>query len=111
MLLGSVVAFTPSAFCQNDMHQGSGGGHEPDYTKLQADLGLTNDQVSSWKSMEAQYKPKFQAIRSNSSLSEEDRKAQMKQLRSAKEADLKKILSADQFSKYESTRHQGHGGK
>ena len=106
LLLGSLVIVTP-AFSQSEhQHQGGGGSHEPDYTKLKTDLGLSDDQVTSWKNLEEQYKPKFKELHSNTTLSEEDKRTQMKQLRSSKEADLKKILSDEQYTKFVNNREK-----
>ena len=113
-LLGSVLTFSPAAFSQtpNGTNQnGQGGAREPEYEKLKTDLGLSDDQVTSWKNLEETYKPKMKAIRSNTALSEEDKKTQMKQLHESKQADLKKILTPDQYTKFEEIRRQDKGGK
>jgi protein CpxP len=110
LLLGSITIAAP-AFSQSEhLHQGGGGQQngprEPDYTKLKTDLGLSDDQVTSWKNLEEQYQPKFKALHSNTTLSDEDKRTQMKQLRSSKEADLKKILTSDQYTKFVNDREK-----
>ncbi len=111
VLLGS-IAFVSPAFSQSEHHHQGGGGQqqngsrEQDYAKLKTDLGLSDDQVTSWKNLEEQYKTKNKDLRSNTTLSEEDKKAQMKQLRTAKEADLKKILTDEQYNKFVSDREK-----
>jgi protein CpxP len=115
VLLGSVIAFSSPAFSQsqngNQNGQGNGGqGREADYVKFKTDLSLTDVQVTSWQNLDEKYKPQMKAIRSNTALSEEDKKTQMKQLHASKETDLKAILSADQYTKLETLRSQQKGG-
>ncbi len=111
MLLGSTMAFSPSAHSQTaNQPNGQGKGqHEMDFAKLKTDLSLTDAQVSSWKSLEEQYKPKFKALKSDSSITEEVKKVKMKELHSAKKADLKKILSEEQFAKFTDIKRQQKG--
>jgi len=114
MLLGSVLAFAPSAFSQSEQHHkgghpGGGGQHEPDYAKLKTELTLTDDQVTSWKALDTQYKAKFDELQ-KSTATEEEKRTKMKELRTAKEADLKKILSTDQYTTYTSKHQQPKGG-
>jgi Spy/CpxP family protein refolding chaperone len=118
MLLGGVLAFAPSAFSQEHQHgngQGqhgngngqNGGGREMDYDKLKTDLSLTDAQVSSMKDLDSQYKTKMETLRKDTSLSEEDKKTKMQELRKSKEADLKKILSEEQYQKLTSRGPKG----
>lgn len=114
LLLGSILAFAPSAFSQSEQqHKGQGGPgggeREPDYAKLKTDLSLTDDQVTSWKALDTQYKTKFDELK-KSTATEEEKRTKMKELRTAKEADLKKILSDEQYTKYASNRPQPKGG-
>ncbi len=102
VLLGSMMA--TSAYSQSDQRsKGPGGGPEPDYNKLKTELTLTDEQVTSWKNHEAQYKTKFEELRKNTSATEEEKRTQMKALRTSKESDLKNILTEEQYTKY-STR-------
>jgi protein CpxP len=111
VLLGSAIAFSSPAFSQSQNGQGNGGqGREADYVKFKTDLGLSDAQVTSWQSLDEKYKPQMQALRSNTSLSEDDKRAQMKQLHAAKDADLKGILTPDQYAKFETLRSQQRGG-
>jgi hypothetical protein len=93
-------------FCQSEQHQGGGGHREPDYAQLKTDLSLTDDQVTSWKNLHEQYKTKFQELGNSSDLSEDDRKAKSRALRDAQDADLKKILTDAQYTKYIQNRPQ-----
>ena len=114
VLLGSVLAFTP-VFSQSEQHHkgqggpGGGGQREPDYAKLKTELTLTDDQVTSWKALDTQYKAKFEELQ-KSTATEEEKRTKMKELKTAKEADLKKILSDEQYTKYTSNRPQQKGG-
>jgi hypothetical protein len=58
------------------------------------------------KSTDEQYKTKFKAIQTNTSLSEDDKKSQMKALRTSQDADIQKILTPDQYTKLKADREK-----
>lgn len=114
VLLGSAVAFSSPTFSQNpngnQNGSGNGGqGHEADYVKYKTDLGLSDAQVASWQSLDEKHKPQIKAFRSNTFIGDDDKRAQMKQLHAAKDADLKGILTSDQYAKLETIRSQQKG--
>lgn len=101
MIIGSCIIAPFSGLCQNDKNQKETTvATEQNYDKLKSKLSLSDDQVGSWKKLEEKYGDRIQTIKNNSSLSQEDKKSHVSQLRDAKEADLKKILTAEQYSKY-----------
>jgi len=67
--------------------------------KLKKELNLTDDQAEKMHEIRKKYKPEIHAVRDDASLSEKDKKAKMKELKKAKNAEIKKILSDDQFKK------------
>ncbi len=85
--------------------------HTKDYSKLKTDLSLTDDQVNAWKNLDAQYKTKFQELRANTALSEDQKKKQSKELREAKGKELKKILTNDQLKQYKESCKARCGNK
>ncbi len=114
LLLGSIIAFTPVAYGQAEQHpkgHGPGQGRELDFTKLKTDLSLTDAQVTSWKALETEYKTKAEELKASTTVKDEDKRVQIKALRDSKEADLKKILSAEQYTKFSSNRPSKGGGR
>ena len=107
MLLSSMTVFISNSFSQSEQHQGGGGGHrEPDYAQLKTDLSLTDAQVTSWQNLHNEYKTKFQEIRNSPDLSDDDKRTKSRALRDAQDADLKKILTDAQYTKYIQNRPQ-----
>lgn len=72
--------------------------------KMQSQLGLTSDQVAKMKADRESFRGKAEAIKSNTSLSEEQKKEQFMQLRKDREQSLKSYLNADQIKKLEEMR-------
>lgn len=112
-LLGSTSIFVTSVNAQVSENQKTAtqkSAHKKDYTKLKTELGLTDNQVSAWKNLDEQYQPKIQELKANTALTEDAKKAQMKELRTAKKSELKKILSEEQYTKLKSMhgKHKGH---
>ena len=69
--------------------------------KIQSELGLTSDQVARMQADRENFKTKADAIKNNTSLSEDQKKAQFTQLRQEREESLKSVLTADQLKKFE----------
>lgn len=67
--------------------------------KVKQELNLTEDQVSKWNALDAEYKGKMNAAK-EASLDKDAQKAKMMELRKEKHAKFLEILSADQQSKY-----------
>jgi Spy/CpxP family protein refolding chaperone len=72
-----------------------------DGKKMQSELGLTSDQVAKMKADRENFKAKAEAIKNNTSLSEDQKKEQFMQLRKEREESLKSYLNADQIKKME----------
>jgi Spy/CpxP family protein refolding chaperone len=78
--------------------------------RMTKQLNLTEEQQQKIKPILDNESTQMQALRSDSSLSQEDRMAKMKQIRQASSEQITPILTADQQQKYtEMMSHQGRG--
>lgn len=80
-----------------------GGGYNEDMFK---DLNLTDAQKADVKKSFEEQKTKMDALRSNTSLSDADKRDQMKSLRDEQQAKIKTILTPDQQAKWEAARQK-----
>jgi periplasmic protein CpxP/Spy len=103
------------------MPAGQGGGQwgrgQPPTTeqrlqRMTQQLNLTEEQQQKIKPILESESTQMQALRGDSSLTQEERMAKMKELRQGTSEQIKPILTADQQQKYaEMMSHQGgHGG-
>ena len=65
------------------------------------ELGLNKDQEQKLKEINQRYRTEMQALRSTDQTA---RKAEMKKLHDAKQAEIKAVLSADQYAKWEAKK-------
>lgn len=73
-----------------------------DYTeRLQKELSLTHEQTDKVKSIHQEFGQKLRSARNDSTMSKEDNKARMKQLRSEYHKKMKTVLTEEQFNKWE----------
>lgn len=80
--------------------------------KMSTDLSLTEDQRTKVYDVNLAHAKKADEIRSNTSLSEDDKKAQLKSLREGEKAELKGILTKEQLARLKEMRKEnGHGKK
>ncbi len=86
-------------------------GKEMGEKKKQAfkDLNLTSEQSAKLKSQREASKTKIDAIKNNSSLTEEQKKAQIKEVMKSSKADMKNILTAEQLKKMQEMKKNKHG--
>lgn len=86
-------------------------GKEIGEKKKQAykDLNLTADQSAKLKAQREASKSKIEAIKSNSSLTEDQKKTQIKEVMQASKTDMKNILTAEQMKKMQEMKKQKHG--
>jgi Spy/CpxP family protein refolding chaperone len=73
---------------------------------LKQNLNLTDDQTSQVKTIFEDSRTKMEALRSNSSLSQDDRRSQMMSLRKAENDKIDAILTPDQKTKYSALQQQ-----
>lgn len=76
---------------------------------LKQNLSLTDDQTSQVKTIFEDSRTKMEALRSNSSLSQDDRRSQMMSLRKAENDKIEALLTPDQKTKYAALQEQMRG--
>lgn len=72
-------------------------------------LGLNDSQTSQIKAIYADGTTKMQALRSNSSLSQDDRRSQMMSMRKDENDKIEALLTADQKTKFEAMQQEMRG--
>jgi Spy/CpxP family protein refolding chaperone len=83
--------------------EGKGFGRGKDFTK---ELGLTNEQQQKMQQLRSDFRPKAEAIRNNASLSEDQKKEQMKELMKQQQEQMKTVLTKEQMEKMQSLRKE-----
>jgi Spy/CpxP family protein refolding chaperone len=87
--------------------------HQADREKrgqeMKTRLGLTDDQSAKLKKSHTDMADKMKAIRENSSLTDDQRKDEMKKLKDQQHENLKSILTADQIKKLQDRKGRRHG--
>jgi len=120
----AIASTGTAAFAQagqsDGMGQGSGAASQGQRGPRSADqrlqmmtqqLNLTSDQQAQIKPILESEQQQSQAVRQDSSLSEQDRMAKMKQIRETTASQIKPILTADQQAKWEQMMsHRGQRG-
>jgi periplasmic protein CpxP/Spy len=94
--------------------QGPGGGrggmdpgHRADM--LKQNLSLSDDQTAQVKTIFEDSRTKMEGLRSNSSLSQDDRRSQMMAIRKAESDKVNALLTPDQKTKYAALEEQMRG--
>lgn len=92
-------------------HRG-GMGPEHRVEMLQHALNLSADQTTQVKAVMESERPKMEALRANSSLSQEDRHSQMMAIHQDESTRIRALLTADQATKYDAmeARMREHRG-
>jgi|GEM_PF-6008613 len=93
---------TPPAHFQNHKHAGFGN--------LIKELGLNPGQTNKIKAIMGTQRSKMMELRKNTTLTPEQKKADMKQIRSHARAEMMKVLSPTQRTKFKQIM-QNHGKK
>lgn len=83
-------------------HQGM--RDEKGFAKMQQELNLSTDQQAKMAQLREEFKTKSENIRSNSSLSQDQKKEQFKSLAQEQKQKMKSILTKEQIEKLESAR-------
>src|SRR5215469_15328215 len=73
---------------------------------LKQNLGLSDDQTAQVKTIYQDSQTKMESLRSNSSLSQDDRRSQMMDIRKAENDKVNALLTADQKTKYAALQEQ-----
>jgi Spy/CpxP family protein refolding chaperone len=85
------------------------GGHKKGMErsdKAQQELGLSKEQQDKVKAIRDSYKPKFESLRSDNALSQEQKKSKMQELKKAQQEEMKAVLTSEQIEKMKSLRKQ-----
>lgn len=120
VVLGVLLAGAAVAYAQAPGEQGGGQwGHgqmptaDQRLQRMAQALNLTGDQQEKIKPILENESTQMQSLRADTSLSQEDRMAKMKQIRENTASQINPILNADQQKQYaEMMSHmgRGHGG-
>ena len=70
----------------------------------QKDLGLNADQQKKMEQMRADFRNKFSSLRSDNSLTADQKKLKMQEMRKQQQEQMKSILTPEQIQKMESAR-------
>ncbi|MEO7443893.1 MAG: hypothetical protein ABIU55_00250 [Ferruginibacter sp.] len=92
------------------------GGHNGEgHKKMQTELNLNNDQAEKLKAIHMDSRDKMKAIKDNTSLSETEKKAQMKALHDQTKSHTESILTKEQIEKKQAMKkdhkRKGHGDR
>lgn len=74
--------------------------------KIQTNLGLSNDQVAKMKAQKEIYKSRTEAIKNDRSISNEQKKEQLKALREERKNSFKSFLTPEQLQKLEAMKNK-----
>jgi Spy/CpxP family protein refolding chaperone len=73
---------------------------------LQKDLGLSTDQQQKMEQLRTDFRNRFSSLRSDTSLTDDQKKAKMQDMRKEQQEQMKSILTPEQIEKMESLRQQ-----
>jgi Spy/CpxP family protein refolding chaperone len=100
---------------QGQMGPPSGGGRggmmDPGrrVERMKQELNLTDDQTSQVKAILEDGRTKMEALRSNSSVSQDDRRSQMMSIRKGENDKIEALLTPDQKTKFATMQQQMRG--
>ena len=122
VLFVAILAFAANSFAQDasqtqplksdksekvGKHRG-GKGKRADGMKMNKELNLTADQSKHMKDIGNTYKGKMQALRTDNSLSKEQKKAQMTEIKKSHDTEVKGVLNTEQYTKMTNMKKQRH---
>ncbi len=86
--------------------RGNGKNKAKAAMSVKKQLGLNDEQAQKMKTIGATFKGKWQAIRTDQSLSKDQKKAQMQEAKTAYDAEVKAVLTPEQYTKWTEMRNQ-----
>ncbi len=98
----AAIAFTTASQAQTDssFHKKNGAHYgNMQHNNMMNDLNLTQDQKDQMKKLHEDNKAKMEAIKNNTTLSDDQRKEQMKALHEEQRKNMESILTDDQKAK------------
>jgi Spy/CpxP family protein refolding chaperone len=99
-LLTIAALFATTAIAQEHKDKDAKKDHSEWDRKIKEELKLTDDQAAKYDALAEEYKPRFDAIMNNTSLSKEAQKEQKMALKKEKQAKLMEFLTPEQQTKY-----------
>lgn len=118
VLLSSIFALTGAQAQDQSGGGGKGGGDRMQrrFDEMKTNLGLSEDQATKIQAIMKEAAPAMQALRDDTSLSQEDRRAKFQELRKQTDEKIGAVLTPEQKTKWEAAREerrkqrQGGGG-
>ena len=109
---GFLVTAT-SVFAEDEKPKARNAGHAPgERLKMMTEkLGLTEEQQGKLKAIFEKNMPKAKALREDSTLSKEDRRAKMIELRKGEADEIRAVLTPEQQEKLKEMRAARRGAK
>jgi periplasmic protein CpxP/Spy len=102
LMFAIMLAFVANSFAQADIKAApameAAAGQKRESWKIL--LGLTPEQDAKMKAIGKAYKESTEAVKNDATADKDQKKAKLADLKKTNEADLKALLSADQFTKY-----------
>ena len=111
----ALIATSASIFAEDEKPKAPEGqrAHAPGerLKALTEKLGLTEEQQGKIKEIFAKNMPKAKALREDTALSQEDKRAKMMELRKAEAEEIRAVLTPEQQEKMKELRKEGKGAK
>ena len=103
---------TGGLFAQNQKGMGNKAGQAKEINDLaKTELGLSDEQAEKWDAIHSKYFDELDKLRTDNSLSREEKSAQMQILRKTKDEDIKALLTSDQMKKFDDLRREMRSNK
>ncbi len=113
ILFAFMCAFVANTFAQNDAapaplktEKESKADRKANRKQAANDLGLTADQKAKMKEIGQSVKGKMMAIKSDASLTKDQKKAQIGEVAKSHESEVKALLSPEQYTKWETMKKE-----
>jgi Spy/CpxP family protein refolding chaperone len=112
LAVGSLTVFGSIAQAQDSTPSTNApAGGKARLGKFDEQLGLTGDTQTKFDAIIKDQQEQLKAVHSDDSLTPEDKKAKMKEIRTATSEKVKALLTPDQYTKYQEVMKKQHGGK
>ncbi len=112
LVAGSLIAGSTALQAQDNTNTPPAGGPpagfrgRPNLDQIAKELDLTDTQKAKFKTIMEDQQTKMKALRTDTSLSQEDKRAKAKELRADTQAQIKALLTPDQLVKWQ--QHTQH---
>jgi len=108
LALGTLLVCTNAGYAQQEKQgkKGRGVSVEQQIQRMDTELKLTDAQKSKLTPLFEGQRKKMQELRSDTSLSQEDRREKFRTMREENDKKLKEILTPDQWEKWQKSRQQ-----